>query len=190
MSLGQSALAVMAMVVITFLVVSANRIIVQSRQDELKGEAYNQAGEIANDLMNEALKKSFDDPQVPHYFWYSGIKYSYKYGDSHNVYEKNPSNFTDPSALGATNPIPPEHGNIGTQFQSIAYDDFDDYNGYQRIVDTPIMTGFVVNCNVTYISPTTLTPVNYQTYMKLLTVKVSNPTYLKDTLFFSTIKTF
>jgi hypothetical protein len=185
MSLGQSALAAMALVVITFLVVSANRIIIQSRQDELKGEAYNQAGEIANDLINEALKKKFDDPQVLHYFWYSGIKYYYNYGDGHNVYEDT-TQLTPVNKLGATSPVTPpaEHGPIGTKFLSIGYDDFDDYNGYQRIVDTPTMTGFVVNCTVSYYSPYTKTPVNYPTYMKILTVTVSQPIYLPDALTF------
>jgi hypothetical protein len=181
MSLGQSALAVMAMVVITFLVVSANRIIVQSRQDELKGEAYNQAGEIANDLINEALKKKFDDPQIRH----GSYPNYYYYGDNHNVYEDT-TQLTPVNKLGATSPVTPpaEHGPIGTKFLSIGYDDFDDYNGYQRIVDTPTMTGFVVNCTVSYYSPYTKTPVNYPTYMKILTVTVSQPIYLPDALTF------
>ena len=67
MSLGQAILAILALIVITFLVVSANRIITNSLQDELTGEAYNQAGDIANDIINEALKKKFDDPTVVHY---------------------------------------------------------------------------------------------------------------------------
>jgi hypothetical protein len=183
MSLGQSVLAILALVVITFLVVSANRIITQSLQDELKGEAYNQAGEIANDLINEVKKKKFDDPTVVHYYM----------GQPYHLYDfyQSPSDFTLPSSLGPTTSV----GNVNNPdrypYKSIGYDDFDDYNGYQRIVDTPIMNGFVVNCTVSYVDSTNLnTPVSHQTYYKRLVVKVTQPTYLRDTLFFSTIMTY
>jgi hypothetical protein len=190
MSQGQSFLAILALVVITFLVVSANRIITDSLKDELTGEAFNQAGEIANDLINEALKTKFDDPTVVHYVRYGGYWYSYKLYDN-NMYEPNPLNFTAPSSLGPTSSIGyPGHPDT-YPYKSIAYDDFDDYNGYQRIVDTPIMKGFVVNSTVTYVDSSNLnTPVSYQTYYKRLLVKVTQPTYLPDTLFFSTVMTY
>jgi hypothetical protein len=183
MSLGQSILSILALVVITFLVVSANRIITDSLQDELKGEAYNQAGEIANDLINEALRTKFDDPSVWHIV----------NGRSYQLYAfyQSPSDFTSPSSLGPTTSVGYAGHPDTYPYKSIGYDDFDDYNGYQRIVDTPIMKGFVVNCTVTYADTTNPnTPVNYRTYYKRLVVKVMQPTYLPDTLFFSTIMTY
>jgi hypothetical protein len=184
MNRGQSFLAILALVVITWLVVGANRVIVQSLQDELKGEAYNQAGEIASDLINEAMKKKFDDPTVAHYTGGGKLYYLYYF------YQKT-TDFTLPASLGPTTSIGyPGHPDT-YPYKSISYDDFDDYNGYQRVVDTPIMKGFVVNCTVSYVDTTNLkTPVNYRTYYKLMVVKVMHPTYLPDTLFFSTIDTY
>jgi hypothetical protein len=197
MSFGQSILTVLALIVITFLVLSANRIVTQSLKDELKGEAFNQAGEIANDLINEALKTKFDDPTIKHYYtgyvwisyhwvWYSNYGPYYLY----DFYQK-PSDFTAPSSLGPTTSVGYAGHPDTYPYKSIGYDDFDDYNGYQRIVDTPIMKGFVVNCTVTYADSTNLNaPVNYRTYYKRLVVKLTQPTYLRDTLFFSTVMTY
>lgn len=189
MNLGQSTLAIVALVVITFLVVSANRIIIQSREDELKGEAFNQAGEIASDLISEALKKKFDNPLAVHSYWDHGYLKSYKLYD----FYQDSTDFTAPGSLGpnsnesAAVPLPDRY-----PYKSISgYDDFDDYDGYQRIVDTPIMTGFVVNCTVVYVDAANLNnPVNYCTYYKRLVVNVSHPVYLPDGLTFSTIMTY
>jgi hypothetical protein len=208
MNLGQSALAIIALVTITFLIITANRIIIQSRQNELIGEAYNQAGEIASELINEAMKKKFDDPVVTHTYavndwvwnpstssWQYIGTVSYKLYDT---YEKNWTvNFTAMGSLGPS--IRPSGFNEKTAvpkpdrapYQSIAnYDDFDDYNGYQRIADTPIMTGFVVNCTVLYLASTTLVPAGNPTYTKQLIVKVTQPTYLPDTLYFNSTMTY
>jgi hypothetical protein len=187
MNLGQSMLAILALVVITFLVVSANRIITQSLQDELKGEAYNQAGEIASELINEAVKKKFDDPTAVHRF-FDWSHWSWRNYVLYDFYQST-SDFTAPASLG------PEESGVPkpdrAPFKSVAgYDDFDDYDGYQRIVDTPTMTGFIVNCTVTYVSPSDLTPVNSRQYYKRLLVQVSHPTYLPNALSFSTILTY
>ena len=132
MTLGQSILAIMALVVITFLVVSANRIVSQNLQEELKGEAYNQAGEIASELINEALKKKFDDPTIIHtvnqWIWING--YGWKWFSSYKLYDfyQNSTDFTSPASLGPTGAekttvqIPDQY-----PFKSITgYDDFDD----------------------------------------------------------------
>jgi hypothetical protein len=197
MSLGQSVMAIMALVVITYLVVSANRMISQSLEEELKGEAYNQAGDIANDIINEAMKKKFDDPTVVHvvnqWIWISGY---WRWFSSYKLYDfyQSSDDFTMPGSLGpsAAEKI------VVTQpdrspYKSIAgYDDFDDYNNYQRIVDTPVMSGFVVNCTVSYVASTDLnTPISSsRTYYKRLLVKISQPRYLPDALSFSTVMTY
>jgi len=186
MSLGQSILSILALVVITFLVVSANRIITDSLQDELKGEAYNQAGEIASDLINESLKKKFDDPTVVHYTSKGTAYYLYDF-------YQNSNDFTAPGSLGPSLaektavPLPDTY-----PYKSLTgYDDFDDYNGYQRIVDTPVMKGFVVNCTVTYVNGGDLnTPYNGKQYYKRLVVTVSQPTYLPNALTFSTFMAY
>jgi hypothetical protein len=197
MNLGQSMLAILALVVITFLVVSANRIVTNSLQDELKGEAYNQAGEMANELINEALKKKFDDPTIVHnvnqWVWINGI--GWKWFSSYKLYDfyVNSNDFTDPSSLG---PSATERYNVPKPdlypYKSlIGYDDFDDYNGYQRVVNTSVMSGFVINCSVAYVRDVDLnTPYASRTYYKRLLVKVVQPTYLPDTLSFSTVMTY
>jgi hypothetical protein len=191
MSFGQSILTVLALIVITFLVLSANRIVTQSLQDELTGEAYNQAGEIANDLINEALKKKFDDPKVPHT----------TNGKTYYLYDfyQDTTDFTKTISLGPTEnaslnvhektlvPLPDTY-----PYKSIAgYDDFDDYNGYRRIVDTPVLKGFVVNCTVAYIESGAMnTPIIGRTYYKRLLITVSQPTYLPNALTYSTFMTY
>jgi hypothetical protein len=195
MNLGQSVLAILALVVITFLVVSANRIVANSLQDELKGEAFDLAGDIANDVMNEALKKKFDDPTVVRsftykpYWWSSPVTVYYKLYDFYN----DTTDFTKPVSLGPTSsektlvPLPDTY-----PYKSFTgYDDFDDYNGYQRIVNTQVMSGFVVKCIVSYVASNNLTtPYLGRTYYKRLLVKITQPTYLTDTLYFSTVMTY
>jgi hypothetical protein len=192
MSFGQSILSILALVVITFLVVSANRIVTQSLQDELTGEAYNQAGEIASDLINEALKKKFDDPTVILSFHVSHSPYTIYY----HLYDfyQDTTDFTKTVSFG---PSPTEKTAVPLPdryppYKSITgYDDFDDYDKYQRIVDTPIMTGFVVNCTVSYINNVDMnTPIIGRTYYKRLLITVSQPTYLPNALTFSTFMTY
>jgi hypothetical protein len=193
MNLGQSMLAILALVVITFLVVSANRIVANSLEDELKGEAYNQAGEMANELINEALKKKFDDPTVINNVWYwNGWYWAQKSYKLYDFYQGT-GDFTDPTSLG---PSSTERNNVPKPdrypYKSFAgYNDFDDYNGYQRVVNTSVMNGFVVNCSVSYVREIDLnTPYSSRTYCKRLLVKVVQPTYLPDTLSFSTVLTY
>jgi len=195
MSFGQSILTVLALIVITFLVLSANRIVTQSLQDELTGEAYNQAGEIANDLINEALKKKFDDPTVVISVKLPSPPYPANYWKSHKLYDfyQDTIDFTKTASFGPSSaektavPLPDRY-----PYKSITgYDDFDDYDKYQRIVDTPIMKGFVVNCTVSYIESGAMnTPIIGRTWYKRLLITVSQPTYLPNALTFSTFMTY
>jgi hypothetical protein len=180
MTLGQSMLATAALVVITILALSAYRISVQSMEDELKGEAVKIASDAASSLLNEALKKSFDLSAPTDYY-------------------ANPSEFTAPSSLGP-NTYESNYVQLPDKdpFRSISttpnygYNDFDDYNGYVRVVNTSTMTGFTLRCVVTYVQPYNFNIVSStQTYCKRLTVYVTNPKYLKDdTLLFSTVMSY
>jgi hypothetical protein len=174
MSLGQSMLTAAALIIITMVVISANRLILESQQDEFSGEAYNLASEIANSMLMEASRKKFDENFTSSYY--------------QDVWE-----FADPTSLGASltesSAVPlPDHA----PFKSIgAYDDFSDYNGYERIVDTPVITGFIVRDSVCYVNPTDPdTPLDYQSYVKKLVVKVSHPIYLPKPLEFSTLMSY
>ncbi len=174
MSLGQSMLTAAALIIITMVVISANRLILESQQDEFAGEAYNLASEIANALLMEASRKQFDAYYDPYYkpmLWeltpYNGLG----------------PNSTEQSAV----PLPDQY-----PFKSISgYSDFDDYHRYRRIVDTPTLTGFVVYDTVYYVSPNDLdTKLNNQSYLKKMIVTVTHPLYLPKPVQFSTIMTY
>lgn len=129
MGLGQSILTMAALVFITFLVISANRMVIESAEDELTAQATILAPDMAAALINEALKKDFD--------LYTGSNAS-------------TSQFTSASSLGPSSSEAsvvtlPDH----FPYRSIAgYSDFDDYDGYVRIVNTPLIQGFIVRSTV------------------------------------------
>ena len=182
-------MAAAALIVLTILVISANRMIVQSQQDEYRAIAVNEASEIASAIINEALSKAYDN------YSYLNRADTISYADS--------TRFTAPGSLG------PEWGkpkfsvsnpdiasSTGSFLSASLYTDFDDYNGYWRKVDTPTMTGFIANCTVTYVRPTNLNqPANFrQRYFKRIVVTVYQPQYLpQDALHpisFSAVKTY
>ena len=75
-------------------------------------------------------------------------------------------------------------------YRSVAgYNDFDDYNGYIRTVNTPTVKGFTVKCTVYYVQSNNLDEkTNDETYYKRLVIAVAPPLYLStDTLYFSDI---
>jgi hypothetical protein len=177
MTLGQSILTTAVLVVITILVISANNIVLQSGEDELSGEAYRIAADAANSLINEALKKKFDVDVDGTYDLYRSPYYP-------------ENNFTDPSSLG---PNATEAGTVTLPdtypYRSVAgYNDFDDYNGYSRTVDTPTIKGFTISCTVYYVTITNLNvKTTSKTYCKRLVVTVTHPQYIKDPISFSAL---
>lgn len=160
-----------ALVFITFLVISANRMVIESAEDELTAQATILAPDMAAALINEALKKDFD--------LYTGSNAS-------------TSQFTSASSLGPSSSEAsvvtlPDH----FPYRSIAgYSDFDDYDGYVRIVNTPLIQGFIVRSTVYYVLSSTLDSVGYQTYTKRIVVTVEHPQYLTSRLSFSTVLTY
>ena len=181
MSLGQSILATGALIVLTILVISANRMIVQSQQDEYRAIAVNQASEIASAIMNEALSKQFDENStVPYY--------------------QSPSEFTDASALGPDGYseiyfVPkPDTSRIlyASSFRSMKYyNDFDDYNGYWRKVDTPTLKGYLAKCTVTYVDSSNFNSIiTTKGYFKRIVVTVEQSMYLEPPISFSAVKTY
>jgi len=178
-NLGQSILAAAALIVLTILVISANRMIVQSQEDEYRAIAVNEASEIASAIINEALSKQYD--------LYNPSTYP------------DPSNFTDASSLG---PNSTESGNVplsdvssipySSSFRSNKYyNDFDDYDGYRRTVNTRTLNGYEAKCVVTYVQSdnfnvTTTT----KGFFKRIVVTVEHSVYLKPPISFSAVKTY
>jgi hypothetical protein len=174
MSLGQSMLTAAALIIITMVVISANRLILESQQDELAGEAYNLASEIGNALLMEASVKKYDAVSTNTYYQF--------FWEFTGVNSLGPS-----SSEAAAVPLPDRY-----PFKSIGhYNDFDDYNRYWRIVDTPIITGFIVRDSVIYVLVDDLDArTNYQTYLKKMIVTVEHPLYLPRPLQFSTVMAY
>jgi hypothetical protein len=171
MSLGQSILATAALLVLTILVISANRMIVQSQQDEYRAIAVNQAGEIASAIIDEALSKQYDS-----------------YNPS--TYVTDPNYFSDPgpNATEAYNvPLPDTF-----PFRSINwYNDFDDYDGYSRTVDTPTLKGYLAKCTVDYVQSSNFTKTTTtKGFFKRIVVTVEQSMYLEPPISFSAVKTY
>ena len=174
MSLGQSMLTAAALIIITVVVITANRLILESQQDQFAGEAYHLASEMANSMLMEAAKKLFD----------ANVKTSYY---------QSASEFTSPQYLGPSSseqtavPLPDTF-----PFKSIGgYNDFDDYHRYERIVDSPLITGFQMRDSVFYVKWDNLdTPQGYQQYLKKMVVRVLHPLYLTTPLYYSTVSSY
>lgn len=173
MNLGQTMLSAATLVVLAVLVLNANRLIVQGEKDIIKGETFDIAVNYAQALLTEISKKKFDAASKD-----SGYQAT--------------SEFTSPYSLG------PNSGELSqispwpdvAPFRSIAaYDDADDYHGYQRIIDTDVVQGMKLWVEVYYVSGTNP---NYKTfsktYFKRINVYVQHSTYL-NTISFSTLVT-
>jgi hypothetical protein len=125
-------------------------------------------------MLMEASRKKFDENVTSSYY--------------QDVWE-----FTPASSLGCSL----SEASVVTQpdqapFKSVGgYDDFSDYNGYERIADTPVITGFIVRDSVVYVNPADSdTRLDYQSYVKKMVVSVSHPIYLPRPLQFSTLLSY
>ncbi|MEP0822996.1 MAG: hypothetical protein HRF44_09105 [Ignavibacterium sp.] len=173
MNLGQTMLSAATLVVLAALVLNANRLIVEGEKDILKGEAFDLAVNHAQALLAEIGRKKFDAATAD-----SGYQA--------------PSEFTPAGSLG---PDGPEASAISPwpdrmPFRSIAaYDDADDYNGYERIINTDLLNDLSLWVEVTYVSDTNPDlAVSTQTYFKRVTVLARHPSYL-NAISFSTLVT-
>ncbi len=153
--------------------ISVNRMLIESAETDYKTEAYAQAIGIAQELMNEATKKKFDENAV-------------------SPGPQRTSAFTVSSRLGpdgsgeAISPWP-DH----PLYQSpTKYDDVDDYHGYRRTANGSTMSGFEASAQVYYVMETSPhTRTTSRTYMKRIDVKVRHDRYL-DSLKISRFVTY
>ena len=161
MTLGQSLLATASLIAITILVINAYRIVIVSKEDELRGEAIKIAGDLATALINEALEKKYDENATKSYFQETSEF----------------STYLRPTSTEASIVRLPD-----TTYRSITgYNDFDDYNGYIRAINTSTLTGFSLRCVVNYVpSATPNVPTTSKTYTKRMEVYVKNPLYMKN----------
>jgi len=155
-------------VLLVMSVISANRMLVEDAEITYQAEAYELSASIAEDLMAEASAKLFDV-----YDNGTGTQNSWEFGScgASTSEAQYVSPLPDVSLLPDRPP-----------FKSVAgFDDFDDYNGYSRIVDAGSISGFKVRVSVYYIDPAYPDmPSYWSSYFKKMEVRVSHPKYIVD----------
>lgn len=174
MSTGQTMITAAFFVLLIMSFIKANQMLIESAETKYQTEAFELAVGMAQDLLVEASKKKFDE-------------------FANQTGTQNVSEFTSSGSLGPTSV---ERSKISvwpdtTKLSAEHYDDFDDYNGYQRTVNTDVMRGFQLSAEVYYVvvtDPNTNT--TSRTYMKRLNVTVQHSQYLSTPVVLSRIMTY
>lgn len=126
-----------AMVIFSLILLSATRMIQRNTLMQVEGELEQEVVALAQDIIEEGRTKEFDE-----------------YGVSHVLPPADENNFVSPSALG------PDSGENTRE----DFDDFDDYNGWEEVIETE-HGEFNIRAEVFYVDE------NFN--------KVSSPTYFK-----------
>lgn len=174
MNLGQTMLTVGMFVLLTMSVLSANRMILENTESNLRTEALSGAATVAQDLMAEAMSKKFD-------------------ASSNSSGKQDTSAFDRPAALGPSSSeaaaVSIPDSSTSSNFRSItAYNDFDDYKGYKRLVTANNISGFVAEATVYYVTSDNLDiPSSRRSYYKVIKVAVSHPLYIATPLVFTSL---
>jgi hypothetical protein len=184
MNLGQTMITMGMFVLLVMSVISANRMLVDNNESTLKVESYTASASIANDIMAEAQGKKFD-----------------KFADTTGTQQ--PADFSSPTDTTGSHagwgPSAAERAAVGPMpdssytgnYRSItAFDDFDDYDGYSRIVTENNISGFIAAVKVFYVEPSDPdTKVDYRTFFKKIEVYVEHPKYL-DKMKYSSLMSY
>lgn len=178
MNSGYTMLSIGALVLFMVAVINANRLIVDSDTQALKGEKYIEAAAMARSLFGEMRVKQFDHLTA---------------SDTCKVTD--PSRFSLPplGTEGSSEVIPPPADT--EPFKSaLKYNDIDDYNNYGRTVNTANASGYNVSVAVSYVKESDYTSSPVRTFLKKITVTVKlpqNPLEAKqDSVTFSTIQAY
>lgn len=160
MNMGQTMITSGMFVLLVMSVISANRMLVEDAETTYQAEAFELSATVAEDLMAEASAKMFDV-----YDDGTGTQSYLDFGDCGAA--------ADEAAY--VSPLPDKY-----PFKSVAgFDDFDDYDGYTRIVDAGSISGFKVRAFVYYIDPAYPDiPSYWSNYFKKMEVRVSHPKYI------------
>jgi hypothetical protein len=160
MNMGQTMITSGMFVLLVMSVISANRMLVEDAEATYQAEAYELSATIAEDLMVEASAQLFDANDNG-----TGTQYPWNFSTCG----------TNGNEAAAVSPLPER-----APFKSDSvFNDFDDYNGYSRIVDVGGISGFNVSVSVYYIDPAYPDiPSTSKSYFKEMEVKVSHPKYI------------
>ena len=145
---------------------STNSIILNQSDIAVSNEFYISAIGLGQSLIDEAKGKKFDEAAVA--------------GTLNAI-----GNLTDPSSLGRETGetyTTPDSSWTGSFRSLTAFDDFDDYNNYTRMVSTPRADKFSITSRIGYVSETWPDSTKtVRTFAKKMTVTVSSP-YLSNTV--------
>ena len=174
MSLGQTMLSIATLVALTIMVVTSQRYLLEGKKEEVEAECLDLATMQCEALLAEISRKKFDASAVYTYYQW-------------------PSEFTGANSLG---PNSFERSNV-TPWPDVkpykantAFDDVDDYNAYQKTVNTDLISGIRLTVQVYYVTESDpVTKVYYQTYVKRVVVTAQHTTYLQP-VSFSTLATY
>lgn len=170
--MGQTIISAGLIVIVTIAVINANRLVVNSQTTKLEAQARLEASDIAMEIITEARTKKFDE-LIDGTDW------------------QDVSEFTSNSNLGTDGTgetiTPPD---VEPYLSRSRFDDFDDYKGYLRTASSSTLSGYSVSVDVFYVTRTSPdTKTTSRTYLKKMTVYVTHPLYLRDTLRISMTKT-
>ena len=170
MGSGQTMLTAAFFVLVTVAVMNANRMVIDSQATYYEQVALEQGTGFANSLLQEILTKKFDSQAN-----YSTYMHTWE--------------FDGPSSLGpstaARNRISPwpdvEPYKTVQGTNGNYYDDVDDYNGYERTVNSVDIKGFHLKVSVYYVSKSAPDVAYWtSTYFKRIDVSVDHPVYLQQ----------
>ncbi|MFZ4620144.1 MAG: hypothetical protein ACOYNS_06280 [Bacteroidota bacterium] len=192
------------LVLLTFAVVSINKMVVDKDKSFYEKEVIKQSGTLADALFEEIATKRFDEKADTAFVGIQdslsfasplnlGLDWSYWYLINNGTTWKLGADERGTVSL-------PDIVNTRNRFRSFSnaddrYDDIDDYKGYIRTADSGPFTGFSLWSTVEYInynfSTNTYTvSALKQTHYKRVTVYVTNTKYLQDTLSYYRIFSF
>lgn len=178
-------LTTMFLVLLTVAAVNSYKLIDNMEANYYQEEAYKQAGILANELMQEIVRKKFDasvDTSEDRYMDSDEFNWPSQLGAPSTA-----RNYVNPGGAADTYP----YKSVAISNSSLNFDDMDDYKDYKRSASAGGLTGFILTVDVYYVSLSNLDVNAYaKRYRKRIVVTVSNSKYLSKDLVFSTIASY
>jgi hypothetical protein len=144
-----------------------------------QNEYYVTALSLAQSVLDEAKTKAYDEYTVNRTYALTKTdsltlpsKLGREWGEQLSV--------PDVDTITTSSPFTPSSPGYRSTTQ---FDDVDDYNGYQRLVNTPRAEGYRIRVSVQYASPTCPdSAVSTKTWCKTMTVQITSPYFRKQTV--------